>query len=446
MELVAIISGPDFLMEITQALEKLNQKIIYEKIDRDIDIMSELEKIMKLSIKYVILDIACVYDSRKVPQAIRKLRAAKEDIRVIILAPRSYRGNEVIYNLISMGIYDIIGQREYEETTILPSLIEHFENPATYSKAAQWNNGIERIVGEEAKREKKPSTIEKDKIVGTVVIAVAGAMNRIGTTHTTLSLARFLIDNGHGVAVIEMHESSNFDSIKNSYENVEEKLNMFSLGGIDFYPYNPYSSISDFMMDDYAYIILDMGNYNKCSIEEFRRAHERILVSGVKDWEFEELEHILGTDEFYYKNKYYFTFSDKETFEFARSNMDELPCFMAPYNPQPLAENEECEKVFGKMLRGVLPQAQGEAENISLIDAIFKKNEVTLFRKPILAEKLITKAEAEQKNKRKKIISKESTKVVKAIIWIIVLALFFTSLYYLLSNNTAFTPLFNKIK
>lgn len=439
--MVAVISGPDFWRDIDTALKTLNKEIVYKKIDRDIDVISELEKLGGLYIDFVILDISCVEDYRRVPQALRKLRAARENVRVILLAPRHFEGNEAMANLISMGIYDIIGQREYESASILPSLIEHIEKPATYAKAVKWNSGTQTsknayTTDAGAYGRQKAQTVEKDKIIGTVVIAVAGTMHRIGTTHTALSLAKYLLDNRHGVALVEMNNSSSFNAIKNAYENVEAKEDMFSLAGIDFYPYNPYASLSDFLTEDYAYIVLDMGVYGKCNLAEFKRAHERIIVSGVKDWEFEELEQILETDDKAFKNKYYFTFSDDAMFEFARQNMEKLPCFQAPYSPQPLQENDKCERVFEAMLKNVLPQTYDRDENMGLLDVILKKNEIALYHKPVLMDKLIKKAEEEiQRSKVKGPGITGAAVAVKFVCSAVIIAMALTFLYYVISGR-----------
>lgn len=382
--MVVVISGPDFWNDIYKACETRKEEIVYSKIDRDIDILSEVEKIAVFPIQYFILDISCVEDPRRVPQAVRKLKSVKEDIRVFIIAPGSFSGNEVMSNLISMGIYDIIVQKDYENLAILPALLEHFENPATYAKAVKWDAEVEkrRIVeteentGKSGKRGSggKVKPQEVDKIVGTMVIAVAGTMSRIGTTHTAISIAKFLMDNKFGVAVIELHDSGNFDAVKNSYENAEVKNGMFSLAGMDFYPYDPNLNVSDVLHDDYAYVVLDMGVYSRCNKLEFRRAQDKVVVSGVKDWELEKLEELVESDDKNFKNKYYFTFSDNAMFEFVKSNMEPLPCFQAPYNPQPFQESAECSAVFKEMLKTVLPQIQDrEDDNTGLLDVILKK-------------------------------------------------------------------------
>ncbi|WP_010250282.1 hypothetical protein [Acetivibrio cellulolyticus] len=453
--MVVVISGPEFWGSIDEALVKLNKEIGYKKIDRDIDIMGEVERLTSMTLDFLVLDISCLDDHRRVPQAIRKLMINKENLRVIIIAPQRFSGNEVISNLISMGIYDIIGQRDNEEKNIAPALIEHFQNPSTYAKAIKWDDGFARRkeqekefietgsgrFGKNSGGNTQAKMVEKDKIVGTVVIAVVGTMSRIGTTHTAISIAKYLMDNRHGVAVVELHSSFAFDCIKNSYDNVVEKNGMFSLGGMDFYPFDPARAVSDLVLDDYSYIILDMGVYGKCNIAEFRRAQERVIVSGVKDWELNELEELIESEDKNFKNRYYFTFSNNAMFELVKESMNSLPCFQAPYNPQPFDDSDECAKVFGNMLRNVMPQINSEDENESFLKYMLKKKEIKLYHKPILVDKIMLRnAQANSKP----VISTEIKKylgVIRFIISMIIVAIALTLLYYLFSKTTVFSQI-----
>lgn len=452
--MVVVISGPEFWGSIDEALSKMNKEVEYKKIDRDIDIMGEVERLSSMAFNFLILDMSCLEDYRRVPQAVRKLMLNNENLRVIVIVPQKFSGSEVISNLISMGIYDIIGQRENEEKNITPILIEHFENPSTYAKAIKWDEGFARKkelekefidTGRKSGGDLQAKTIEKDKIVGTVVIAVVGTMSRIGTTHTAISIAKYLMDNRHGVALVELHDSLAFERIKNYYENVVEKKGMFSLGGMDFYPFDPSRAVSDLLLEDYSYIILDMGVYEKCNIAEFRRAHERIVVSGVKDWELDELEELIESENKNFKNRYYFTFASDEMFELVKSSMDSLPCFQAPYNPQPFDDSEECAKVFSSMLRNVLPQINDEDENEGFLKSVLKKKEIKLYHKPILMDKIMLK-NAKAYKSQVNVDVKKYLGIVKFIVFMVIIASALTLLYYLFSRTVAFSQIINFFK
>ncbi|WP_281819787.1 hypothetical protein [Vallitalea longa] len=195
-------------------------------------------------------------------------------------------------------------------------------------------------------------TIIKDKIIGTLVIAVTGAMNRVGTTHTCISIASFLKSLKQEVALVEMHESDNFSIIKNAYEDIEEKDRGFILNGIHFYSYKN-EGLIEILNTGFNYIVLDMGEFEHCNKVEFKRANTRVVVSGVKDWEIPYLDLYLKEKDLVKKTKYYFTFSDKELFKFVKYNMNGLECYMAPFIADPFIVNES--EVFSKMFEEVIP-------------------------------------------------------------------------------------------
>ena len=45
MGLTAVISGPEYWNEIYEALQKFEQEIVYRKIDVDVDIDTEIDRI-----------------------------------------------------------------------------------------------------------------------------------------------------------------------------------------------------------------------------------------------------------------------------------------------------------------------------------------------------------------------------------------------------------------
>lgn len=381
--MVAIISGPKYLDDIDKAMKSVGEEVIYKKVDRDIDILEEQEILSHMELDLIILDIGSVEDHRKVPEFIRGIDALDDDVRYIIIAPYSLSGNDTINDLISMGIYDIIGQDDYAGSHVLSAITEFYKNPSTYAKAIKWDKEVANKRKQEktfintgegrfGKKVNDVITVEKDKIVGTVVIAVAGAMSRIGTTHTALSIGKFLLSNKHGVAIVEMHHSDVFGAIGESYDNVQQKNKLFSLAGMDFYPYDPARQVSDLTLGDYSYVILDMGDYRYCELPEFRRAQERIIVCGVKDWELQALEKLLEAEEKNSSHKYLFNFCDKDTFQLVKKSMEPLDCYQAAYNPQPFEEYDAAIDVYEELLCQVLPQVKSNHKK-SLLASILKK-------------------------------------------------------------------------
>jgi hypothetical protein len=382
----------------------------------------------------------CIENIKKIPPAIRKLKTQNSDARIIIIASDKFTGNEAVSSLISMGVYDIIGQREYGAKTILPSLTEHLKSPATYAKAVKWDADFRvKVKGDEPLdyvQGTGKNTI-KDKIVGSMVIAVAGSMPRSGSTHTAISLAKFLYDNNFGVAVYEFHNSDTFQIMQNSYEEIDVKGDMFSLAGIDFYPYDPYRSVADLLHGDYTYIILDMGSYFDSNISEFRRAHEKIIVGGAKDWEMPSVEEILKDEEWSLKYKYLFTFSDENSFKFIKDNMAKLPSYQAVYNPNPFNISVECSFVFEDMLKDILPQTYFSDDKGSMFKKTMKKlikREDTLYHTPALKQKLLKESRTQERKTTVDYLIKKRQSPLKLIIRIVIIAAIFTGIYYIVSK------------
>ena len=88
----------------------------------------------------------------------------------------------------------------------------------------------------------------------------------------------------------------------------------------------------------------------------------RIIVSGVKDWEVRELEKILAESNGIHNNKYLFNFSDETTFEFIKSNMGQLQCYLAPYNPNPY-EIDFTDNNYYQLLKEILPNTISKSKN-----------------------------------------------------------------------------------
>ena len=199
-------------------------------------------------------------------------------------------------------------------------------------------------------------TVVKNNIIGTIVIAVAGAMERIGTTHTTLSIANYLKEKGFKVGVVELNASKSFEHIKNSYSNIIENEDSFIINKIKFFSYSKDLNISYINYNEFNYLILDMGIYDDCILDEFKRANLKILVSGSKEWEVECLENILRESEDIFYIKYLFNFTDNNLFKEICSNMIDLECYKTPMNPNPFCLTEDANEIYTKILKNILPE------------------------------------------------------------------------------------------
>lgn len=381
----AVICDPNYWKEIEDTIKQREEDIIFKQIDSEVDIISELDQISRIAVKHLIIDIS-VLEENKIIQAIRRYRIKNDKTQIIIIAPNCLPGNEIIHAIVSMGIYNIIAPQG--EDKLGPLLEDVLNIPRSYKKAVRWvlDEPIEnnkKVPGEskrnnESKSMAQTTTITKEKIVGTVVIACAGTMSRIGTTHAAITIAEFLKNNNFSVALKELYNSTSFTDIEGAYEDSKDEGDYYSLDGLDFYPYTENLSVLDVLERDYNYIVLDMGIYKNCNIEEFKRANSRLIVSGTKDWEIKNLQTILETGDTIHKNKYLFNYSDEEMFDFIRGSMDRLICHKLPYNPNPFNCTKDCFEEYKKILKDVLPstlKSKSSSGNriVSSIMSKFKK-------------------------------------------------------------------------
>lgn len=147
----------------------------------------------------------------------------------------------------------------------------------------------------------------RPQVVGTVVIAIAGAQSHLGATHTAMSIASYLQKNQHSVALIELNDSEDFDRIHALYEGEKHFLrneNKFSYKGIDHYKYREDLRLGE-IIPTYEYVVLDIGAIEESRyFDEFQRAHVRCLLVSPYEWKEQWIkdfgERIHDADQYIY--------------------------------------------------------------------------------------------------------------------------------------------------
>ncbi|MCM3317965.1 hypothetical protein M3603_15205 [Rummeliibacillus stabekisii] len=145
----------------------------------------------------------------------------------------------------------------------------------------------------------------KPQIIGTVLIAVAGVTNHIGSTHAAISIASYLKGNGHSVALVESNHSQDYDRIHSLYEGEKKLLlgyDTFEMKGLTHFKYRDDRDLND-IFSSYEYVVMDFGSINQATnIEEFTRAHVKCVVCSADEWKFhwiEEFENDYDIDNTY---------------------------------------------------------------------------------------------------------------------------------------------------
>jgi hypothetical protein len=393
----AVITSPIFWKEIKDVItEELNSDVLFNEISTDIEIGPIMDRIANIPVKYLILDVSSISEKSNLIRSLRFYRVKRGDTRIIIISPNAKPGNQLLSQIVTLGIYDILTPDVQDDSSsnIGKAILEKIETPSTYSQAVRFDIGANMIQEEDtdekeqfAPRMRTKTVVEKeivektifqDKLLGTGMIALAGTNSRVGTTHYAINISKFLSKLNMKVAVIELYPSEHFELIRKSYKELTEDANKFVLDNIHFYPYKLNPDLTNIMQEEYNYIILDMGVYANCNLTEFKRSQVKIIVSCAKDWELVGLQEILDSKDMYIsKYKYLFNFCDDLTMQFIKENMDELNVYQGSYNPNPFEVNKGTAELYKSLLKEILPtqNIQGTGFRIPNIFKSKKKEE-----------------------------------------------------------------------
>lgn len=142
----------------------------------------------------------------------------------------------------------------------------------------------------------KPDKV-KPSIIGTVLIAVAGVKPHMGSTHTALTIANYLAQQGFSVAIFEANYSGDFDRIHSLYEGERQLMKnerYFDINGISHYKYRESIDLNE-LYASFEYVVLDYGNLGDAAAfeEEFLRAHIRCVLCSADEWKLHWVDEFL---------------------------------------------------------------------------------------------------------------------------------------------------------
>lgn len=338
----SIIADEYNIERIKEAVHARGDIVLYSDCSDAHNVIYDLDTACELASKYIIIDFFLVSDAEILIDKLKQVKLSRPRMQFIIYAVDTDFNNRVLASLIKSNIVKVcfvsseMPQDEINELlnlTILNPISDELVNNINIGKKKFFEDIEEVKTTQKDIRDTyiEPSVIFKPTLVGTISIAVAGTMHRVGTTHYSLLIANFLKSKGFKVAIVEFNSSNSFKKIFESY--VLEKFNdgSFLINNIHFFPNA--LDVSSILSYDFEYIIYDMGRYYECNLLEFQRTTKQIIVSGSKEWELSELEHILKNDNFKNRYKYLFNLSGDKEFEFISQNMEGLNIFKGIYTP-----------------------------------------------------------------------------------------------------------------
>lgn len=298
----------------------------------------------------LLIDLSVITnDDDEIIKAIKTLRFYNNECRFIIIATERFIGDELLSELVNMGIYNIV----IDEDEMISKISYFALNNATYKEASVYqivedepevkkNKKLisKRRIKQEPKKEEGKKVILKT-LKNKIFIAVTGSQRRIGVTHTTISMAYTLMKKGYRVAVVEYNENNDYKELKNCYEHsvFSNSFTSFTrINQIDFFNNVSKEMLGKIQALEYDYIILDCGDIKSLDIIEFSRADVKIVLFGSKAWEQRFLNDVynkcgdINTDDFRF-----ITICDEETKKEVVEGMKPSKVIFPSFTPEPFS-------------------------------------------------------------------------------------------------------------
>lgn len=205
----------------------------------------------------------------------------------------------------------------------------------------------------------KTTPASKNRIIGTVVIAIGSVAPHLGTTHTALSIASTLKMKGNEVAIVEGNSSQDFDRIHSLYEGETRPIiseQKFVLNGIDHYKYRGEEFFQE-LFAIYEFLILDLGDLELNEFEvEFRRAHVRGVLCSGHEWKYHWIEEFrrkyFSEEDIYYLIPH----ASQKVVKDLKERIPELEVVAIPTHQDPYKPSKEAieftEHLLGSFLKG----------------------------------------------------------------------------------------------
>lgn len=299
-------------------------------------------------IKTLLIDLSVISnDDEETIKAIETLRFYNNDCRFIIVATERMIGDPLLSELVNMGIYNIV----IDEDEMLSKITYYTTKDATFKEASVYKSTEDideknnnKIKAKNTKLSKQMATkkVILKPLKQKVIISVIGSQNRIGVTHTCISLAYTLIRKGYRVAVVELNDNNDFETLVNCYDNnvySNEISKFIKINQIDFYANVDIATFTKIQGLNYDYIIIDNGDIMNCDIAEHNRADVKLVCFGAKAWEQKYLGLVFEQGEEVIANYRFITLADEKLKEEIVEEMKPSKVYFPKYNPEPFSED-----------------------------------------------------------------------------------------------------------
>lgn len=211
------------------------------------------------NVDYIVIEIDSLVTNseEEIINGIKKLKMFHKMKIIVICNIEEDKNQKIISRLINeLKIYNIITKTEDKE--INKELKNLIMNNAEYKNISFLN-------------------IQEQKNIG-----VLGIKSGIGTTTQSIAITKFInfTTNSEQACYIERNQSEVFEDLK-KYYNLKEENNSITYKNVDMYKNKPRG---------YKYNIFDFGNIMQVqNINEFFKCDIKIIISGSKAWQMNDL-------------------------------------------------------------------------------------------------------------------------------------------------------------
>ena len=330
----------------------------------------------------LVIDLSVITNSdTEIIQAVKTLRFYNNDCRFIIVATEREIGDTLLSELVNMGIYNIV----IDEDDMISKISHYTLIDGTYKEASVFQI-IE--IDEEApkkkifskqktKSEKLLNKSNDEKIIikplkQKIIVSIIGTQNRIGVTHSSITLAYSLMKKGYRVAVVELNNNGDLKYLVNCYEHnnyQNDVTNYIKIYQIDLYPRVDIETLSKIQGLNYDYIIIDNGTINDYYEAEHNKADVKLVCFGTRPWEQHYLSNIFALGEETIKDFRLITVCNDNIKEEISEELKPNKVYFPKYNSEPFSEDE----VMLKSIEGFLFEENKEAPRKKGIFSFFGK-------------------------------------------------------------------------
>lgn len=293
-----------------------------------------IDKALSVLYDYIVIDISELYISGADLEFTIKQILTGSTASVCVIAQGMPSGSVGVSTCISAGVKNICNSLYVGE--LRKEMQYFFKGESNAEMVATQTNGLRDVI--KHKPIKNINTARK-------TIAVAGSVDRIGTTTQALQIVKFLQMNGKKTAYIEANSTGYINDLLNTQSGAkveDDVIGWVTLYGIDMF-YN-LSQIENIYKMGYEYLVFDFGSMQDENFQEipFYEKDIKITVHGYSPSELKAFDRCIN--KLYPRNVIYlFSFVPNSERENVIEMMDDRSdkTYFAAYTPNPYSYSSE---------------------------------------------------------------------------------------------------------